>query len=85
MPAHKRRGRNDGLYQAYLHRRIDRSIVYEEIQRERTIDEVYARALEAKRHKARLTFIPPIMLIRLIETHDEHERLKARVEGKREP
>ena len=84
MSSRKQRGRSDGLYQAYLHRRIDRQIVYEEIQRERTIDEVYARALEAKRHRARLTFIPPIMLIRLIEMQDEHERLKARVEGKRE-
>jgi hypothetical protein len=84
MPAHRRRGRNDGLYQAHLHRRLDRQEVYQEIFRPPTLEELYARAYEAKKNKARLTFVPPDMLMDLIEIRDAHKRLKARVDGVKE-
>lgn len=84
MPKRHRRGRqNDGLYKAHLHRRMDRQEVYQEVFRPPTMEELYARANEARQHKARLTFVPPDILMDLIEIRDEFLRLKARVEGKR--
>jgi len=82
MPIRHRRGRRqDGLYQAQLHQRIDRRIELQQERKPLSFEELYERAREAKAHNALYTFLDPEILKHLLDLRVRYLKLRGLVEG----
>lgn len=83
MSSRKNRGRrNDGLYQARLHQRIDRQIEDRKAAKEPlSYEDLLQRAHEARKFNCEHTFLHPDIMLHLLELRGRYLKLRGLIEG----